>query len=646
MIGPHRPGEVLVKLRPQFRRNRDICDDYAMKLLERVPLGSAPVGFTDQDSCEFLHLKLPPGQTTEQALVQLSRDPRVEYAAPNTLYQMDVRPNDPMKLPGLDKIQAPAAWDITTGSRTGPVVAVLDGGVDSSHPDLAANMWTNRAEIPGNGLDDDGNGVVDDIHGYDSARDRGDSLPKDEHGTHCAGTIGAVGDNGVGVYGLNWQAQIMGINIFDGFGASAVSIAKALNYAAQMGARIASCSFGTGVFNPVVYEAFRRSPMLHICAAGNNAKNVEAFPHYPASFELDNIVSVAATDHQDQLARFSNYGVRSVDLAAPGVDILSTVPGGGYQTLSGTSMATPTVSGVAALVATAYPQASNQEIRLRLLGGVDPVPALAGKVATGGRLNALRSLEQDSVAPSAVKGFTVQARGCSQVLLNWKAPGDDGMQGKATAYELILAQSDQTQLVPLPPPQPAGASETTSLSLLPAGQSRRLSCTLRALDHVGNAGPVQQVEVNLPPARLALEAAAGSKADWGGQGNWQVTQIPGLGPVWTDSAAGEYANNQDSSLTSRSFSLVGMRSSKLYFESRYSIEREKDALLVEASQDGGKNWLALKRLDGDSAWNIQQIDMAALDGQKDVKVRFRLKTDATGTRDGIDLGRVVVAAEP
>lgn len=645
MIGPHRPGEVLVKLRPQVRQKSDFCVDHALRLLERVPLGPAPAGLTDLEPQEFLHLKLPPGESTESALARLALDPRVEYAAPNTLYQMDARPNDPMKLPGLDRIGAPAAWDITTGSRSGPVVAVLDGGVDWTHPDLEANMWTNPGELPGNGLDDDGNGIVDDIHGFDAARNRGDSLPKDEHGTHCGGTIGAVGNNGVGVTGVNWQAQLMGINIFDGFGASAVSIAKALNYAAQMGARIASCSFGTGVFNPVVYEAFRNSPMLHICAAGNNAKNNEAVPHYPASFDLDNIVSVAATDNQDQLARFSNYGTVSVDLAAPGVDILSTVPGGGYESLSGTSMATPTVSGVAALIATAFPQSSNQEIRLRLLGSVDPVPGLSDKVATGGRLNALKALEQDHVAPAPVKSLAAQPQGVSSLRLSWRASGDDGLQGKATAYELMVLDGESSRSIPIAPPQASGSQESATLTFMPSAQPRRLTCSLKVFDNVGNASSAQLIEAQLPAARVALVAAAGSPSDWVGQGGWQVVQVPGLGAVWSDSPAGEYANNQDVALTSRSFSLAGMRSSKLYFESRYSIEREKDALLVEASQDGGKNWRVVKSLDGDCAWKIQALDLAAMDGQKDVKVRFRLKTDSTGTRDGVELGRVTVASD-
>jgi hypothetical protein len=651
-LGPHRPGEVLVKLKPQFRLESDLCADYQMDLLETVPLGHSSAAFSGQVPAEFLHLKLPVGVSTEQALLDLSQDSRVEYAAPNSLYEMDARPNDPLKLYGMDKIQAPQAWDITTGSRTGPVVAVLDCGVDYTHPDLAPNMWTNPAEVPGNGVDDDGNGVVDDIHGFDAARGTGDSVPVEEHGTHCAGTIGAVGNNALGVNGVNWQARMMGINIFNGFGASAVSIAKALHYAGQMGASIASCSFGGGVFNPAVYEAFRNSPMLHICAAGNNAKNSEQAPHYPASFDLPNIVSVAATDDRDQLGKFSNFGNISVDLAAPGVAILSTVPGGGYQELSGTSMATPMVSGVAALVASAFPQATPDEIRTRLLGGVDPIAGLAGKVVTGGRLNALKALENDTLAPGPITRLTAQAPGPGRVVLNWRAGGDDGDQGKASAYQLRVAQQPiadeaefaRAQSVPVAPPQAAGTKETALIPVLPAAQPRLLYCALRALDNVGNLGAVAQTRVEVPAARLALEAPAGSQTDWTGQGSWQVSQLPGIGPVWTDSPDAEYANKQDASLTSKPFSLQDMRSSKLYFQSQYSIEREKDALKIELSPDGGKNWKLVKSLDGDSPWKIHELDLSAFDGQRSLQLRFRLQTDSTGQRDGFYLGQTVIAA--
>lgn len=655
-IGPHREGEVLVKLRAQTRllgatAQDNFEDDYGMDVMETIPMphsaqrsmvGSGPVN-------EVLRLKLPEGISTEQALEQLAQDERVEYAAPNTIYQRDATPNDLGKeLYAMRKIQAPEAWNLTTGARNGPVVAVLDDGVDIRHPDLAANIWTNPKEIPDNNLDDDGNGVVDDVHGFNAAKNTGDPRTNDSHGTHCAGTIGAVGNNGQGVVGVNWQAQILPVQIFGPWGADAATIAKALSYAASMGARIASCSFGGGVFNPVVYEAFQKSPMLHICAAGNHAKDVEQFPHYPASFDLPNIVSVAATDENDRLARYSNYGKVSADLAAPGSAILSTVTDGKYEEMSGTSMATPHVSGVATLIATLYPTATNDQIRTRLLANTDPIPELKDKVTTGGRLNALKALENDTAAPSEPGGLRANANGPLQVQLSWKAPGDDGLRGNASFYEARYSETpitsfEQGNRLPMAPPKSSGAQESATIPLMPSSQPRTLYTALKALDNVGNESPTVQAQCQVPAAKLALEAAGGSDL-WEGEGSWGVTELPDKGKVWTDSPQGEYTHRSNLSLTSKPFSLKGSRSSKLIFESRFSVEREKDALWIEGSSDGGKTWKPVSRLQGDGAWGIREVDLSSLDNKDNVRVRLRLQTDETGARDGIYLGKAAITA--
>ena len=656
-LGPHRAGEVLVKLRPQgVRLQSDFCSDYQTRLLETLPLHPNRT----KGSAEVLHLKLPAEVSTAEALVRMQQDPRVEYAAPNSVYFQDgLTPNDlSPELYAMKKIQAEAAWALTVGSRSGPVVAVLDTGVDYNHPDLKDNMWVNPGEIPGNGQDDDGNGIVDDVHGYASGYDSGDPMTKDHHGTHVSGTIAAVGNNGEGVVGLNWQARLLAVNIFGGFGADAVSITKGLNYAAQMGARIASNSWGGGVFNPVIYEAFKNSPQLHICAAGNNAKNIDQQPHYPASFDLPNVVSVAATDDKDQLPRFSSYGPKGVDLAAPGQAIFSTVPEGGYEHLSGTSMATPHVSGVAALIATLYPEADNQEIRARLLGGIDKVPALQGKVASGGRLNALKCLEKDVQPPSPPVGLTASARGSHQIKLGWVAGGDDGQQGAATFYQVRYARQpivdgpagpgqigfEEATALASPNPQAAGSKELLEWTLMPSAQAGNLYCAIRAVDNVGLTSATAKANCPLPAARLALDAPAGSGDRWTPQGSWEVVDLPGIGPVWTDSPHGDYLHKSDMSLTGAPFSLKGMQGCKLLFEGKYSIEREKDQLMVEASQDGGKSWKAVQNFEGDQDWGIHQVDLSGYDNSPQLQLRFRLKTDATGVRDGFFLGRAVVAA--
>ena len=348
-----------------------------------------------------------PGQTPEQAMAALAAQPGVVDVEPDLPLRIDRIPNDSRFsfLYGLNNngqtggvadadIDAPEAWDLATGGDV--LVAVIDTGVDYTHPDLAANIWTNPGEIPGNGVDDDGNGFVDDVHGYDFAN--GDPDPRDDnnHGTHVAGIIAAVGDNGQGVVGVNWRARIMALKFMDANGRGSTSAAiQALDYAVRMGARVSNNSWGGGGFSRALRDAIAaagRAGHLFVAAAGNDGVNADRSPHYPSGYTLDNIVSVAATDDADRLARFSNYGAASVDLGAPGVSIESTLRGNRYGSLSGTSMATPYVTGAAALLLAANPGLTVAQLKAALLDNVDPIAALRGRSLTGGRLNLFRAL--------------------------------------------------------------------------------------------------------------------------------------------------------------------------------------------------------------------------------------------------------------
>jgi len=316
-------------------------------------------------------------------------------------------PNDPRfdELWGLEKIQAEQAWNRTPGSR-GVVVGIIDSGVSLTHRDLAANLWTNTAEANGiPGEDDDENGYDDDIHGYDFANNDGDPSPPDPtnetHGTHVAGTVGAVGNNATGVTGVNWNVSLMALKFLEydpffgtsiGFDEDAI---EAIRYATANGAKLTNNSWGGGAFNSLLEDAIQEADnagILFVTSAGNSSSDNDLVPPYPAGYDVPNVIAVAATDRDDALADFSNFGASSVDLAAPGVSILSTIPGNNYGNLSGTSMASPHVAGALALLFAEDPFVSAQAAKNRLLESVDPVGSLSGKVDTGGRLNARKLL--------------------------------------------------------------------------------------------------------------------------------------------------------------------------------------------------------------------------------------------------------------
>ncbi|MGB3511209.1 MAG: S8 family serine peptidase [Microcoleaceae cyanobacterium] len=345
----------------------------------------------------------------EDTIRRYKDDERIKFIEPNYIVNGDATiPNDPSfnQLWGLNNtgqsggtpdadIDAPEAWDIETGDND-VVVGVIDSGIDHNHPDLDDNMWVNTGEIAGNNIDDDNNGYVDDVHGYDFVNNDGDPFDDNSHGTHVAGTIAAEGDNGIGVAGVNWDAQLMGLKFLNANNSgSTFNAILAVEYATMMGADLTNNSWGGGGESQGLYNAIAAagaSDSLFVAAAGNNSSNNDFNPFYPATYDLDNIIAVASTDRNDNLSGFSNYGATSVDLGAPGSSIYSTVPGGGYATFNGTSMASPHVSGVAALLLAENPDLSYEEVKEIILDSADPIPALDGITLTGDRLNAFNAV--------------------------------------------------------------------------------------------------------------------------------------------------------------------------------------------------------------------------------------------------------------
>lgn len=295
-------------------------------------------------------------------------------------------------------ISAIKAWAKTQGSGD-VVIAVLDTGVDYTHPDLISNIWFRPDSVPQ--YRDDELGTFNDEKGFNAADNQSDPMDENGHGTHCAGIIGAEGNNDEGIAGINWKVQIMPLKFLGrgGFGTTKDAI-EAINYAIDrkqkgVNIRIISASWGSTVYSKALEDAIRaagEAGILFVAAAGNSSTNNDRSPHYPSNYNLPNVVSVAAMDRNDQLASFSNYGAKTVHIAAPGREIVSTWLNDDYREASGTSMATPYVAGTAALILAANPDLSVEKLRERLLGAVDKVDSLGGKVENGGRLNAAKAL--------------------------------------------------------------------------------------------------------------------------------------------------------------------------------------------------------------------------------------------------------------
>ena len=359
---------------------------------------------------------LPRDLDVEEAVETYEDDPDIEYAEPDYLIEpaQTKSVDDPYysRLYGLENtgqnggaadadIDAPEAWGTTTGSsRT--IVAVIDTGTDISHPDLRDNIWKNTDEVPDNGRDDDNNGYVDDVNGWDFVNEDNTvydpdpvSGEGDEHGTHVAGTIAAEGNNGRGVTGVNWQASIMPLKFLGPRGGYTSDAVAAINYAVANGAKISNNSWGGGGYSQSLSDAIARadrSNHLFLAAAGNSGVNTDNTKHYPSSYTNSNVISVAATGSEDRLASFSNFGANTVDLAAPGVGILSTLPGRSYGSFNGTSMATPHVAGVAALLKSQNPDLGDADLKAKIVQAVEKKDNLEGKMVTGGRLNAAGAL--------------------------------------------------------------------------------------------------------------------------------------------------------------------------------------------------------------------------------------------------------------
>ncbi|MBA2259336.1 MAG: S8 family serine peptidase [Acidobacteria bacterium] len=492
------PEEVLVQFKPGVTEGRRAAARarHNAKALRRF------------EELNIEHLKLPPGADVQAAVRALRADSDVLDAQPNYVRHITTPPppNDPYWLDGnlwgMQRIDAQSAWNNFGAGTSTVVVADIDTGVNYNHPDLAANMWRNPNEISGNGVDDDGNGYVDDVFGIDTVNN--DSNPMDDqgHGTHTSGTIGAVANNSIGVVGVAWNVRILACKFLDatGNGTDAGAV-ECFNYVVQqksrgVNVRVTNNSWGgardgaVGTVLKNAIDAAGDAGILSVMAAGNKGTNNDVAPFDPASFTSPSIVAVAASDQADNRAGFSNYGATSVDLAAPGVTILSTA-GGGYAYSSGTSMAAPHVAGAAALLFAHAPTMSVAAAKAALLDSADPLAAWAGLVVSGARLNVFQSLLDlnPNARPSAV--LTAPAEGATFV-----APASIPVSATATDPDGTVARVDfyanGTSI---------GSDTTAPFALEWSGVAAgTYALTALATDNLGATGTSAAVTITVQPA--------------------------------------------------------------------------------------------------------------------------------------------------
>src|SRR5215208_3150245 len=558
------PGELLVRYRSESQAKTK-RGTMRIAALDGTLVPVEVQRFEGSDLVEGLRLARVAPEETLKAVAAMRQQPDVLYAEPNYILRGAVTPNDPFLSSqyGLDKIGAPQAWNTRTGSTGNDrvVIGVVDQGIDTTHQDLQANIWTNPGETPNNGQDDDGNGFVDDINGFNFINNTGtvfSGLETETHGTHVAGIAGAVGNNNVGVSGVNWSVGLMSLTFLspdDNSGDTAHSI-SALQYAKKMrnlwdttghakgaNVRVLNASFGGDRFTQAFLDALEElntAGILFVAAAGNvkdgtRERNNDLVPQYPSSFSPANVIAVGATDQIDALTSFSHFGATSVDLGAPGEEILSTTPpcahpgpltcqplfpsknpgptADTYSKFSGTSMSAPFVAGAAALLWAQNPNLTVQQVKNLLLTNGDVIPALLDKTLTGRRLNVGNSLQSlisgDVTPPGSVGSFHINSQNGRSMNIGWTASGDDGAAGNASLYELIFTDTGG-QVFPLKGviPRTSGSLQSVDVKIPLRHTSGTLS--LREFDNGGNEGAPVNLPVGVPlsagdPYTIAIE---------------------------------------------------------------------------------------------------------------------------------------------
>jgi subtilisin family serine protease len=604
------------------------------------------------------------GARPNAAMARLRQDPDVEYVARDRWIGLtSTVPNDPLfgnqynllntgqssGTPGAD-IQATSAWDVTTGSAS-VIVAVSDTGCQIDHPDLASRLWTNPGEIAGNGIDDDGNGYVDDVYGWDFPTNSNSTFPSAAHGTAVSGILGAAAQNTTGIAGVNWGSRVM---VLDGFQPSGLGLESDLVngvvYAIDMGAKVVNQSWGDYDYSPLEVDMAlyaQAHGALLVPAAGNEGVDVETYPFYPACLPYDSVLSVGGSDRRDDaisdsagVLRAFNYGVEGVQISAPAFLIWYTGTGSTYSAGSGTSYAAPQVTGTAGLVLSVAGGLSPAQLKYRLMGTAAGKTGLSERNKTSGRLDANAAVRvQDTVAPGSIGDLAVESSGWNGAVLKFTAPGGDGAGGKASFFQLRVTTGTITTAnwytLPSTPtyiiPSVRGTTEHLLLNELDWGATYKAA--VRAVDAAGNAGAISNVvSFAVPVPAMVFQDDCNTSGAWTAQGFVLTEGYAKSGILsWQDSPEGQYAPSSSAVLTGGPFNLGTLSRPRLSFYLRRMFPMNADRgdyLKVEASTDGGASWKVLKRYHGkhaDLARESLRLDEVA---SAATRVRFTVIADS------------------
>jgi subtilisin family serine protease len=591
-----------------------------------------------------------PGQTVDSAVQELRRNPNVRVAEPDFYYSI-AGPNDPLfgDLWGLKNtgqlggvrgadVDIINAWKYTKG-KPAIRVAVIDTGVDYNHEDLSANVLRK-------------NGVV---VGYDFANNDSDPMDENGHGTHCSGTIAGISGNAKGVAGVAPKVKIMPMRFLDANGNGTTDAAiQAIDWAREHGAKVMSNSWVGGAFSQLLIDAIQRASdenIIFLAAAGNNGINVDVTPLYPAAYNgiVPNILSIAATDRNDTIASFSNYG-STVDVAGPGVDVLSTTPNNTYSWYSGTSMATPHISGIAALVESEYPGISVADVKARIVNGADYIPGLAGLTKMGGRANAANALETDTTPPAVLPDLHISQKSSSAIAYELTASGDDGNTGNVAYFDVRYSYNTITlanfanaaKVVPTATNVPAGTVVSSAITGLYTSVANKIYLAARAIDNVGNAGPILiATPVRLVPPLWNDNAETNAKwtsASFGLDSSYHMSGATS----WADSPGATYVSNTDVTMT-QAAPVAATGPMLVYANLNRQIENNYDFLYLNVSYDNGVTWSTLRQWTGFSnGWEKVGFYLPSASGDN-VLLQWHMTSDSSVEYDGVFIDDVKFA---